>query len=235
MKFRLGGFAAILVALVLVSSSVSANHDLNFTVSVNPTTAGAVADMNTSQNSGTTLATASVTHLPPGALVAHANDATSPVSPSPQNGDVVGSIDSLSDSWIDGCGNPKHTIATVTWVEPIGSGAPSGTVAQIRGSAQILFTTISKNAYIVLKSSGDSYHSGSHYDIVTPDEPDEYACSGSSASSTGVAYGYARSGGQVTNRIVAKNPSTVGTHTVWREITDSSSNTHSDSATFSTT
>lgn len=235
MKFRLGGIAALVCSLLLVTASASATHDMQLSVSVSPTTAGAVSDVTTSSNSGTTLATSSVTHLPPGALVAHANDATSPVSPPPQNGDVVGTIDSYSDSWIDGCGNPKHTIATVTWIEPIQSGAPAGTVAQLRGSATILFTQISKNAFVVYKGSGDSYHAGAHYDIVTPDEPDEYACSGSSASSVGTSYGYARSGGSVTSRIVGKNPSTVGTHTVWREITDGGGTTHTDSATFSTT
>ncbi|HEX7166526.1 MAG TPA: hypothetical protein VF230_06060 [Acidimicrobiales bacterium] len=235
MKFRYGGVAALAASLLLVSSSANAHHDLQLSVSVSPTTAGAVANTTISSNSGTYLGTTSTTHLPPGALVAHANDSTSPVSPSPQNGDVVGQIVSTSDSWIDGCGNPTNTTATVTWVEPVNSGAPAGTVAQIRGSAQILWTQISKDAYIVHKPNGDSKHAGAHYDIVTPDEPDEYACSGSSASGTTTTYGYAKSGGVTTNRIVSKNPSTVGSHTVHKEYTDTSGNGHSDSASFSTT
>ena len=142
---------------------------------------------------------------------------------------------STSDSWIDGCGNPKVTNATVKWIEPVGTGGPAGTVARIQGQATILFTTITKDAYIVYKSSGDSAHAGAHYDIVTPDEPDEYACSGSSASGTTTTYGYTRVNGNPTNRILSKNPSTVGTHTLIREYVDTANNSHSDSATFSTT
>ncbi|HYO55948.1 hypothetical protein [Archangium sp.] len=229
MKIAVG----LLLPLGTFTGVALAHHDLLFTFSATPTTAGAVVSTTGHTESGTFIPASSIVHLPPGMLIAHADDLTSPVSPPPLNGDSVGQANNYGDLWSDGCGNYTTTIANATWVEPIGTGAPAGTVAELKLQATpFLGLTITKRAFIV-KSNGDTFQSGAHYDISMPDMPDEFACSGSSAKADLTTYGFARAAGATTNRVVARNPATPGTYNVYMEYKDTSGALHQDAALFS--
>jgi hypothetical protein len=229
MKWAVG----VVLPLCTFTGAALAHHDLLFTFSVSPATAGAVADTTGHTETGTYLATNSTVHLPAGHLAAHADDRTSPVSPPPLNGDVVGQVKSYGDLFNDGCGNYITSTSTITWVEPIGSGAPAGTVAELKIQGTPLpGLTITKRAFIV-KSTGDTFQSGTHYDITIPDMPDEFACSGSSSKSDLTTYGFARSGGVTTNRVVARNPATAGTYNVFLQYKDTKNALHEDAAIYS--
>ena len=229
---RHGATWAVCASLALLAPHADAHHDLGFTATPNPTTASAVADLATYVSFGSHIPKSSVTHFATGALLAHANDSTSPVTPAPQHGDVVGSISASSDLWTNGCNGDENQSYTLTWVEPIGSGAPSGAVARMDATGSFFGLNITKKAYVVWKSSGDSHNASAHYDIVVPDMPDEITCSTSTPEQTTTGYGYARSGGVVTSRIVGKNPSTTGTAWSYYEFTDTANATHSDSDSF---
>jgi hypothetical protein len=222
----------LLLPLCAFTGVALAHHDLVFTFSVSPATAGSVSDTTGHTETGSYIAVSSTVHLPPGALIAHAADATSPVSPPPMHGDVVGQVKSYGDLWNDGCGNYVTTTSTVTWVEPIGTGAPAGTVAELKIQGTPLpGLTITKRAFIV-KSSGDSYQSGEHYDISIPDMPDEFACSGSSSTSDMTTFGFAKAGGVTTNRVVGRNPATPGTYNVFIQYKDTKGVLHEDAAAY---
>jgi len=222
----------VVLPLCAFTGVALAHHDLVFTFSVSPATAGAVADTTGHTETGTYLATSSTVHMPPGSLVAHADDRTSPVSPPPLHGDVVGQVKSYGDLFHDGCGTYITSTSTITWVEPIGSGAPAGTVAELKIQGSPLpGLTITKRAFIV-KSSGDTFQSGAHYDITIPDMPDEFACSGSSSKSDLTTFGYARSGSTTTSRVVGRNPSTPGTYNVYMQYKDTKNALHEDAAIF---
>ena len=228
MKMAVG----LLLPLGTFTGVALAHHDLVFTFSVSPATAGSVADTTGHTESGTYLGVSSTVHLPPGALVAHAADSTSPVSPPPMHGDVVGQVKSYGDLWNDGCGNYITTTSTMTWVEPIGTGAPSGSVAELKIQGTPLpGLTITKRAFVV-KSSGDTYQSGAHYDIVIPDMPDEFACSGSNSTSDMTTFGFAKAAGVTTNRVVGRNPATPGTYNVFIQYKDTAGALHEDAAAY---
>lgn len=232
---RIGATWVTCAALALLAPNASASHDLGFTATPNPTTAGAVADLATYVSYGSYIPKSSVTHLATGALLAHADDSTSPVSPSPQHGDHVGNIAASSDLWINGCNGDENQSYTLTWVEPIGTGAPTGAVARIDATGSFFGLNVTKKAYFVYKSGGDSFNSNAHYDIVAPDLPDELTCSSSTPEQTTTGFGYAKSGGVTTSRIVGKNPSSTGTAWSYFEFTDTSNAVHSDSDSFSVT
>ena len=230
MRFSRLQVAAGLVLPLTLTGVALAHHDLLFTFSVSPATAGAVADSTGHTETGTSLATSSTVHLPPGHLAAHADDRTSPVSPPPLHGDVVGQVKSYGDLFHDGCGTYITSTSTITWVEPIGTGAPAGSVAELKIQGSPLpGLTITKRAFIV-KSSGDTFQSGAHYDITIPDMPDEFACSGSSSKNDLLTYGFARAAGVTTSRVVGRNPATAGTYNVYMQYKDTKGALHEDAA-----
>jgi hypothetical protein len=226
MSFRHAVTGAVAV-LALSAAPALAHHDLGYTYKPSSTSVGAVFNSTSSADYGTNMGVSQVTHLAPGTLMAHADDATSPVSPTPIDGDQVGETATVGDLSIDGCGNPTTTPSKVYWQEPIGSGAPAGTVAELEVIAKpFTFFTITKRAFIVKTAAG--------YDFVVPDLPDESQCAGSSGSTTNTSYGFVKTAsGTTTNRILQRHGSTTGTKTVAFEYTDTSGATHSDSATFS--
>lgn len=232
---RYGVASVVCAALVLVGPNAGAHHDLSFTATPSPTTAGAVANLTTYVSFGSNIPVSTTTHLATGAVLAHANDSTSPVSPPPIHGDEVGSITASSDLWIDGCNGDTNQVYKLTWVEPIGAGAPSGAVAELKATGTFFGLTITKRAFFVYKGSGDSHNASAHYDIVAPDMPDESTCSTSTPEQTTTGYGYAKSGGVNTTRIVGKNPTTTGTKWSYYDYTDTASATHTDSDSFSVT
>ena len=228
MKMAVG----LLLPLGTFTGVALAHHDLVFTFSVSPATAGAVSDTTGHTESGTYLAASSTVHLPAGHLLAHAADSTSPVSPPPVHGDVVGQVKSYGDLWNDGCGNYITSTSTITWVEPMGTGAPAGAVAELKiQGTPIPGLTITKRAFIV-KSNGDAFHGTAHYDLTMPDMPDEFACSGSSNWTEIATYGFARAAGVTTNRVVAKNPTVAGSYNVFVEYKDTAGALHQDAAVY---
>lgn len=230
---RFGATAAVCAALALLAPNATAHHDLGFTATPSPTTASAVADLTTYVSFGSHIPKSSVTHFATGALLAHADDSTSPFgTSSPQHGDETGSISASSDLWTNGCNGDENQTYALTWVEPIGSGAPTGTVAEMKATGSFFGINITKRAFVVYKSSGDSANGSAHYDIVVPDMPDEITCSSSTPEQTTYGYGYAKSGGVTTSRIVGKNPSTTGTAWSYYDFTDTANATHSDSDSF---
>lgn len=232
-KLILSVFAIAMAAIR--SAPANAHHDLQIGWSVNPNTADTVASVSASVNAGTHIAKDATVHLDPGEQVAYADDATSPVSPPPVAGDHVADADITGDLLDDLCGNPTTYRATGTWVDPIEAGAPPNTVAQVKLTATPLpILTITKQSYVV-KSNGDSYQPGPHHDLVIPDMPDEFTCSGSSSSITTTVFGFARVNGSNTDRILLKNPKTSGTKTSWVVFTDTNGATHSTSSTHTVT
>lgn len=162
---------ALCAALALSTPSGGATHGpLAFTYTVSPTTAGSVSDVSWWVSSPVPFAS-TVVHAAPGERWAHADDQTSPVSPPPAHGDVVGTVNHTSDLLVNGCGAGDTQAYTLSWVEPIGSGTPSGTVAELRVSGSFLGLTLSRQMFVVLH--------GDHYDVVAPDWPDELTCSSS--------------------------------------------------------
>ena len=108
--------------------------------------------------------------------------------------------------------------------------APAGTVAEMKIQGTPLpGLTITKRAFVV-KSSGDAFQSGAHYDLTIPDMPDEFACSGSSSKNDMTTFGFARAAGVTTSRVVARNPATAGTHNVYVQYKDTSGALHEDAA-----
>ena len=215
------------VASALAAAPAAAHHDLGYSYKPSSTSAGAVFNSTSSANYGTNMGVSQVTHLAPGTLMAHADDATSPVSPTPIDGDQIGATQTVGDLSADGCGNPTTTPSKVYWQEPIGSGAPAGTVAELEVVANpFYFLTIRKRAFIVKTAAG--------YDFVVPDLPDESQCAGSSGSTTNTSYGFVKSSsGTNTNRILQRHGSTGGSKTVTFEYKDTNGATHTDTATFS--
>lgn len=221
---------AVVIVLALSATVAFATHDLGLTYSVSSTTASAVVTTTASANAGTSIPKNLNIHLDPGAQVAYADDAVSPVTPPPINGDRVGQVELTGDVSLDGCGNPTTNKLNATWVDPIGSGAPAGSVAELKMS----YFTVTKRGFIV-KSSGDSFQAAAHHDLVVPDM-DVGACSGSTSSVKIVAFGNAKSSsGGKTRRVVQRNPKTAGTKTVFTNFTDTSNVEHSGSATYTVT
>lgn len=232
---RYGAATVVCAALALTTPHAVASHDLGFTATPSPTTASAVANLTTYVSFGSYIPKSSVTHFATGALLAHADDSTSPVSPPPNNGDQVGTISASSDLWTNGCSGDEAQSYTLTWVEPIGTGAPSGAVGRMDATGSFFGLNITKKAYIVHKPSGDSFNGSAHYDIVVPDMPDEITCSTSTPEQTTSGWGYTKSGGVTTSRILGKNPSSTGTAWSYYEFTDTSNAVHSDSDSFTVT
>lgn len=241
MKIR--NFSVLLGALAVLAATAAAayaTHAVVFSYAVNPTKAGAVTSSTASMtvaDAGSAAATEARFHLAPGTLVAHANDATSPVSPPPINGDIVGNATIVADPTLDGCGNPLTIRGNATWIEPVATTAPSGSVAQVRIRVSLLFTSITINAFIT-KSTGDALQAAPHYDLVATglNSGLPAACAGSSAKFTVVTNGNAlTSSGRKTTRITQKNPSTAGTKTVFVNYSDTAGASHTGSATYTVT
>jgi hypothetical protein len=215
-------------SFLLLAQSAGATHELNFTFTLANTAKDANSNVATHLEPGAYLPKDMTFHLPPGVKVAHADDATSPVTPPPQDNDIVGEGDSTAKWVLMFCASSTSTL-TARWQEPVDSGAPSGTVAQIDVSNAIGFTT---KVFVVNKSSGDSYHAGAHYDLVIPDYPDQHMCSSTTNHVVNLTT-YGTVSGTNPLRKVAQNPSTCSTITAYVVYNDNRtpSGAHSDSDT----
>jgi len=232
---------AALGLVLAAAGAASGVEDIPFTYTVSPSTAGAVAS-STAKASTTydgTIGTASSAtfHLAPGTKIAYADDATSPVSPPPVNGDQVGSVAVSADPTLDGCGNPINVTATATWVDPISASAPAGAVAQFHVHGSYLFYTFDSDGFVV-PSAGDDLQPLPHYDLLpgSLDSGSTTLCTGSQVGLTVTTYGYAKSStGGKTRRITQVNPSETGTKTVYVDAVDGSGVRHTGSASYEIT
>ena len=232
-RIRFGALVAGLAA-VLVMTATPAPASTTFTVTCSPTTAGSNPQCSNFQDFGTAVASSMTTHLPAGWVIAHGDSTTSPITPVPANGDSVGSVDGYGDLFGDGCGNGSvHTTYPVTWVYPIGTGAPTGTVARMKATATLFGFPISVSIFIVKTSGSDTQQSGVHYDISVPNMPAAQYCTGSPSSMTTTIYGTVPSSSPA--KKIHQLPSTTGTYTVKNVWTSTASVTSNDSATITVT
>lgn len=170
----------------------------------------AYANSSTTTDYGSAIPASQTTTMPTGWRIAHADDATSPFgSSSPVNGDTV-ATGTANAKWQPFCSQTGLPM-TGKWVEPIDSGAPANTVAQINMQTTIFTTKV----FITKTSSGP-------YKIETPNMPSSVICSGG-ANSTSVTVDGTVSG---TTRHVSENPTATGTYCESTTWTDTSSVTH---------
>jgi hypothetical protein len=229
-KLRL--FVALVggIALFLMTGAPS-NASTTMTTTCTPTTHSSNATCQGFQDYGNTVKPNVVTtHLPAGWEIAR-SVGTSVITPIPNNGDVVGSVDGYGDLFTDGCGNPTHQTYTVKWKSPVDSSAPTGTVAEMVATATPLGITITVNTYVIL-SSGDSFVSGSHYNVQTT-MPSAFYCANQPMQQTTTVDGTVS--GSSPTRVIQRLPTTAGTYTTYDSWTDTNSGNHSDSATISIT
>lgn len=207
------------VVVALVASMAQADHtQVTFTLS--DSSAGANSDADVDVDYGTDQPDTGSTHLAEGFLVAHADDNTSPLSPPPQNGDIVGEGTSTAKWKLTFCSRQTLTFES-KWVEPVDIDAPSGAVGQINHSTSLGFTV--KSYVVKVGSGGDSYVSGAHYDLVVPAFGDN-ACSGSNVTTSITTYGTVP--GSSPTRYVGQNPGTAGDYDIWSVYTDKSGIDH---------
>lgn len=221
---RAATFAGVLVtALAMTAQSAGAGTWYTFSL------ANTAHDANSNGTSTTTYgsyrAKSQKIALDPGFVIAWADDANSPLTPAPQDGDIVGEGSATAKWVLLFCGHATQSL-TARWKEPIDSGAPAGTKAQINVANALGFTT---KVYVEQVSS-DSHFNTTHYVLDIPDMPDEQVCSSTTdGASTLTTYGTVANTSPT--RIVSKNPSTTGSKTIYIDYVDTSNVTHSDSDT----
>lgn len=217
---RLAAAIAAASAVALTGAVVAvATHPVvvpKFAFSVNPTTAGSVTDTAAElaiSDAGDPPANLRL-HLDPGHLIAYADDFASPVQPPPGNGDTVGALKLSIDPAGDGCGNPIAVSGDLVWVEPIGAGAPAGTVAEVKFTSTGVFAPFTR-AFVV-KSAGDAQQRARHHDLVVPRFGVPALCHVSRIELAQVTFGYARTlYPTFAPVIVQRNPGTAGQKVVY--------------------
>jgi hypothetical protein len=196
-----------------------------------PATPNAVADTTAHLDAGDKLPTQIVYHYPEGHLFAHNNKVAgvpaSPVTPVPNDGDVVAKITAIADYNLDGCGaddtlngpvdsaNLLAIFAGGTKFE--GGTPPAGTVAQWKIAASTITLYVN-----IIKVTTDTFITKPHYDLNVTIPISLVACVGTTLTIDQVNYGYSRTitdpGNSTavpsipptlsgpTDRIVQKNP-----------------------------
>ncbi|HEX9969891.1 MAG TPA: hypothetical protein VGB03_07100 [Acidimicrobiales bacterium] len=203
--------ACLTAALLWATAPASAHHAAaDFTVA--NSTANAYSNTTWFVTWGANLPTSMTLHYPTGWRWAHADDTTSPISPTPLDGDTVGG-GTMTARWEPFCSTPPADRAmTVTW-EDTPSGGPSGAVAQVTVTVNLLFNS---QGYVVRNGSGD-------YSLVFPDFPDQYICSTTTAGAMALTiYGTVPG----TSRRVTQNLGSTGSYTTTVSYTDTAGTLH---------
>jgi hypothetical protein len=203
----------VLGALALLANPASAHTDFS-TWTLSSYVHDAYANSAVSVTFGSTRATTMTTTMPSGWRIAHADNATSPFGAnSPNNGDVVATGTATARWNLLFCASTTQNL-TGTWVEPIDSGAPANTVAQINMDNDLGITT---KTFITLSSG--------IYKIEIPDMPDQFVCSSTTNGATALTMLATVSG---TTRHVAQNPTATGSKTATTTYVDTTGTSHSD-------
>lgn len=209
---------ALTAVMALVATSASAGHDLKLSFDLVDNSAGANSDIAWDIDFDTKHPDSSTLHLPPGFLVAHADDNTSPLQPPPDDGEEVADAD-ITTEWKSLLCDESTRHFDGHWVDPIDGGGDA--VAKIELTN--LATTI--DVWVLHKSNGDSQLADAHYDLYFPDFGDP-ACDGSDFTLSFTLYGTTADGDKV-----VQNPCSDGTYTMYFEYTDVNGGSHSDSDT----
>lgn len=204
---RLRRIACLVAASAVLSGPASASHT-TFDFSAANLAANAYSTTTWSVFWGAQRPTSMTLSYPTGWRWAHADDANSPVSPPPVDGDTVGS-GTLTARWAPFCSSPpSDRNVTVTWDD-----TPSGSVAQVTVSSFLLF---SFEGYVVQNGTND-------YELVFPDFPDTFMCSNTTDGSMSLSiYGTVPG----TTRRVTRNPASTGSYTASVTYDDVAATTH---------
>lgn len=196
---RLSAALVVAGALVVGAPSASGDHG-TFSVTLSNPAAGAYSDVTLTWDFGTTEMTSVEVQWPTGWQFAQ-QTGTSPISPVPLDGHVIGTgVDTATFEPFCSLSQSNQTV-TGRWESTIDSTAPANTVAQHNWSTTLLHT---HRTYVVRNGVND-------YDVETPDYPDDFMCDGKATSGTRTYFGSYTAGG--TTYRVLRNPSTPGTYT----------------------
>lgn len=210
---------AFLGAFLMLTQAAGAHHDLQYSVTQSDYNDGAYSNFTGYTYYGANTPATSTTDLPSGYKVAHKDSATSPITPVPNDEDVVGSGTARA-RWQPFCGPESNLSTTVKWETTWPATVPSGTVAMVTiEAAGGLFTT---EAFIVKQGTND-------YKVQVPTMPSSSVCSSTTAGSNTLTLNGTVSGSSPARRVV-QNPATAGTYTFSTNYTDTGGSAHSDTA-----
>ncbi|HEX2039140.1 MAG TPA: hypothetical protein VHF47_05320 [Acidimicrobiales bacterium] len=218
-RARRGLKAALAVAgsLLLSAQSAQASHDMQYEVTQTTYVKDQYPNIRGYSYYGSATPKTSVTDLPAGYDLAHKDSATSPITPVPNDEDVVGSGTARA-RWQPFCAPESDLNTTVRWENTWATPTPSGTVAMVTiEAAGGLFTT---NAFIVKQADHD-------YKIEVPTMPYSSVCSSTTAGSNTLTINGTVSGSSPARRVV-QNPATAGTYRFNTSYTDTAGGNHSD-------
>jgi hypothetical protein len=209
---------AFLGAFLMLAQAADAHHDMQYDVTQSDYQDNAYSNFTGYPYYGANTPASSETDLPAGYKVAHKDSATSPITPVPNDEDVVGAGTARA-RWQPFCGPSSNLNTTVKWENTWASPTPSGTVAMVTiEAAGGLFTT---NAFIVKQATND-------YKVVVPTMPSSSVCASTTdGSNTLTLYGTVPSSSPA--RRVVQNPSTTGSYTFNTSYVDTAGGSHSDS------
>lgn len=211
-------------AFLLVVQAATAGHGAMCSVSQSTYVVDAYPDVTMSTNVGSQWPATFDVDVPAGYDIAHASAATSPITPVPDDEDVVGS-GTATAKWLHlfcATGNVNLTLTwETTWVSP----TPSGAVAMIEmGALGGLF-----NSYVFVVKQGEH-----DYLLSVPNLPSSTVCSSTTNGSLQLTIDGSVPGSSPARRVI-QNPATPGDYTWVFSYTDTSGGYHSCSATVTIT
>ena len=208
-------------AFMLLATSASASHDMQYDVTHDSYVKSTHADISGYTYYGSTTPATSTLDLPSGYDVAQSSG-TSPFTNNPSDEEQVGT-GTATARWVPFCFSSNLGL-TVTWETTIPAGAPANTVGMVQiEAAGGLFVT---DAFIVRQGASD-------YKIETPDMPDTSVCNSTTTGATTLTiWGETADGSDM-----VRNPATTGNYTFTSSYTDDASpaGSHSDSDTVTIT
>lgn len=205
-------------AFLMLAQSAGAHTDLQYDVTQSNYQKDAYSNFSGYTYYANHTPASSETDLPAGYDVAHKDSTTSPITPVPNDEDVVGSGTAHARWTYLFCGEGNLN-TTVKWENTWASPTPSGTVAMVTvEAAGGIFTT---NAFIVKQADHD-------YKVVVPTMPSSSVCSSTTNGSNTLTLNGSVSGSSPT-RYVVQNPATAGSYTFNTSYVDTANGSHSDS------
>ena len=215
---RLKAVLALSGSMLLLAQSAGAHTDLLYDVTQSNYQKDAYSNFSGYTYYADHTPASSETDLPAGYDVAHTSSATSPITPVPNDEDVVGSGTAHARWWHLFCGEGDLN-TTVKWESTWATPTPTGTVAMVTvEAAGGIFST---NAFIVKQADHD-------YKVVVPTMPSSSVCSSTTNGSNTLTLLGTVAGSSPARRVV-QNPATAGSYTFNTSYVDTSGGNHSDS------